>query len=59
MVQTFAQERIEHCTVEQIVDVLVPHVVERIGNQIEDVTAPQILENHGDDSAGAVPRRRL
>ena len=31
VVQTFPQERIQHYSVERIVDVLVPDVVERIG----------------------------
>ena len=56
VVQSFLPERLQHCIVGQIVDILVPHDVEHIGKQIEGVTVPQILENHWGDSAGTMPQ---
>ena len=50
VIQTFRQERIQLLTLSRRT------FFERIRKQIEDVTAPQILDNHGHDSAVAMPQ---
>ena len=43
-------------TLDGMLDIPQPHTSERIERHIEDVAVPQIMENHGVDSACAVPQ---